>query len=46
MKMFTDNNLLADSILFLYSQMQKTRISRAQILTNERKSYFLFFVIC
>jgi len=26
--------------------MQKTRISRAQILTSERKSYFLFFVIC
>ncbi len=28
-----------------YSHMQKTRISRAQILTNERKSYFLFFLL-
>lgn len=28
-----------------YSHMQKTRTSRDQILTSERKSYFLFFLL-
>lgn len=28
-----------------YSHMQKTCISRDQILTSERKSYFLFFLL-